>query len=53
MAAFTRIIQIITQFGQRAINWVYANRDQILNWINAGQAIDWIVRKVKDALGIK
>jgi hypothetical protein len=53
MGAFARILQLVAKYGSRAINWVNANKDRILNWINAGQAVDWIVQKVKDALGIK
>ncbi|MEN0134168.1 MAG: aureocin A53 family class IId bacteriocin [Rhodococcus sp. (in: high G+C Gram-positive bacteria)] len=53
MAAFARVLQLVAKYGQRAVDWVWANKQRILDWINAGQAIDWIVAQVKKALGIK
>jgi hypothetical protein len=52
MAVFARILQLLVKYGSRAVEWAQAHVQQILNWINAGQAIDWIVAKIKQTLGI-
>ncbi|MBF4606609.1 aureocin-like type II bacteriocin [Curtobacterium sp. PhB142] len=53
MAVFARILQLLAKYGARAVNWAKANIQRVLNWINAGQAIDWIVSKIKQILGIR
>lgn len=53
MAVFARILQLLAKYGARAVEWAKAHVQQILNWINAGQAIDWIVAKIKQILGIR
>lgn len=47
------ILQLIAKYGKRAIDWCWANKDRILNWIRNGMAIDWIINKIKEILGIR
>ncbi|WP_216389689.1 aureocin A53 family class IId bacteriocin [Arcanobacterium phocae] len=51
MAVFFRILQIVARYGRSAVSWVWAHKGQILDWINAGQAVEWIVQKVRSAVG--
>ncbi len=53
MAVFARILQLLAKYGARAVEWAKAHVQQVLNWINIGQAIDWIIAKIKQILGIK
>jgi len=53
MAVFARILQLLARYGARAVAWAKAHIQQVLNWINIGQAIDWIVSKIKQILGIR
>lgn len=53
MTIFLRILQLIAKYGKRAIDWCWANKDRILNWIRNGMALDWIINKIKEILGIR
>jgi len=53
MAVFARILQLLAKYGARAVEWAKANVQTILNWINIGQSIDWIISKIKQILGIR
>ena len=53
MAVFARILQLLAKYGGRAVDWAKAHVQQVLTWINIGQAVDWIVQKIKQILGIK
>lgn len=52
MSAFFKVIQALGRYGKRAVDWAWANKQRILDWINAGQAVDWIVEKIKGILGL-
>lgn len=46
-----RIIKAVTKYGAKAIKWVKNNWDTISRWLDIGMYIDWIVEKVKKAIG--
>lgn len=53
MGTFLKIVQIISKYGSKAAKWCWDHKDQILNWINIGQGIEWIVNQIKHILHIK
>lgn len=53
MAGFLRVVQLLAKYGSRAVQWAWANKGRILDWLNAGAAVEWVVNKIKQILGIK
>lgn len=47
-----KVIQALGKYGKKAIDWAWAHKGQILNWLNAGQTVEWIVNKIKGILGL-
>jgi hypothetical protein len=47
VAAFLRIVQIMSKYGPRATKWCWDNKGTILKWINAGMGIEWIVNQIR------
>ncbi len=50
---FIKLLQLLAKYGKRAVDWAWANKDLIFKWIGQGAAIDWIINKIKQILGIK
>ncbi|MFV0451794.1 MAG: aureocin A53 family class IId bacteriocin [Propioniciclava sp.] len=50
---WSAILRIIARYGKRAYNWVIANRSRIMRWIRDGLALDVIIARIKQVLGIK
>lgn len=53
MGTFLKIVKILSKYGSKAVNWCWSHKEQILNWINIGQGIEWIVNKIKSLLHIR
>ena len=47
------IIKAVTKYGPKAVKWVKNNWSKIQKWSDIGMYIEWIVEKVKEAVGIK
>ena len=52
MSIFLRIVGILANYGKRAVDWAWRNKDLILNWIRDGLAIDAIISRIRQLLGI-
>lgn len=52
MSAVAKIISIVGRYGSKAVHWCKNNVGTILNWINAGQTIEWIVNKIRRIVGV-
>jgi hypothetical protein len=46
------VLRAALRYGARAVKWVKDNASKILEWINIGQSVEWIISKMKEALGI-
>ncbi|EPI03839.1 hypothetical protein D920_00273 [Enterococcus faecalis 13-SD-W-01] len=46
-----KIIAAVAKYGIKAVNWVKNNWSTIAHWLDIGMYIDWIVEKVKEAVG--
>ncbi|MDQ0028963.1 aureocin A53 family class IId bacteriocin [Arthrobacter bambusae] len=51
-AIILAVIRAVAHLGSRAVNWVTANWRTILDWLNAGRTIDWVVRRIRDIIGL-
>ncbi|MCM0583458.1 aureocin A53 family class IId bacteriocin [Weissella diestrammenae] len=47
------ILDALAAAGSTVLNWGKNNIGTIIKWLNAGQAIDWIINKIKQILHIK
>jgi hypothetical protein len=50
---FLRILAALAKYGKKVIDWCWANKDRIFKWIGQGAAVDWIINKIKELLGVK
>lgn len=48
---FYEILRLVAKYGQRAVNWCWANRSTIWYWLNRGSSVLWIVEQVRQAVG--
>ncbi|RRD47334.1 aureocin A53 family class IId bacteriocin [Tessaracoccus sp. OH4464_COT-324] len=53
LSIFAQVLRVIARYGANAVKWVYANRVRVMGWIRDGLAVDAIVSRIKQALGIK
>ncbi len=53
MGVFLKILAALAKYGKKVVDWCWANKDRIFKWIGQGAAIDWIINKIKDLLGLK
>jgi hypothetical protein len=51
-STFYRILKIIAKYGKRAVDWCWANRQRIFDWIARGYTVDQIVQFILRALGL-
>ena len=49
---FLRIVALIAKYGKRAVDWCWANRNRIYDWIRNGMAVDWIINRILEILGL-
>lgn len=47
---FLRIVALIAKYGKRAVDWCWANRNRIYDWIRNGMAVDWIINRILEIL---
>nr|WP_273194768.1 aureocin A53 family class IId bacteriocin [Bifidobacterium tibiigranuli] len=52
MGAFLRVVQIMGRYGTRVVQWCWAHKNEILNLIGIGQAVDQIVQWIRRRLGL-
>lgn len=50
---FLRIVALIAKYGKRAVDWCWANRNRIYDWIRNGMAVDWIINRILEILGLR
>lgn len=51
-SAFYQLLRTIAQYGSRAVNWCWNNRQRIFDWFARGFTVDQVVQMVLRALGI-
>lgn len=47
MGAFLKFVSWLATKGQKYVKIAWAHKQDILNWLNAGQTFDWIYQKIK------
>lgn len=52
MAIFYRVLAAGAKYGTRFAKYCWANKGKILNWIERGFSVGWIVDQVRQALGL-
>lgn len=50
---FYRILALLAKYGKWVVDWAWRNRDLIFKWIGQGMAVEWIIQKIKEMLGIR
>lgn len=53
LSVFLQVVRLAARYGKRVVDWVTRNRDRIFQWIRDGLALDAIIARVKQILGIK
>lgn len=51
-AILLRVAQAAARYGQRVVDWVWANSSRIYQWIRDGLAVDAIINRVLEILGL-
>lgn len=51
MSSFFKVLKLVAKYGSKAVQWCRNHVGTVLDWINAGQAIEWIVNKVRRIVG--
>ncbi|MDR6939392.1 hypothetical protein J2S36_000935 [Arcanobacterium hippocoleae] len=53
MGAAFKVIQLLAKYGKTAVKWAWDHLATILDWLARGEAIEWIVEKIKGIVGAK
>ncbi|MGP5591191.1 aureocin A53 family class IId bacteriocin [Corynebacterium variabile] len=51
MAGFLKVVKAVAKYGSKAVKWCWDNKGKIMEWLNVGMAVDWIVEQVRKAVG--
>lgn len=49
---FMRVIRALAKYGKKAVQWAWDHKGQVMDWINVGQGVDWIVQKIRSIVGV-
>ncbi|WP_282005788.1 aureocin A53 family class IId bacteriocin [Propioniciclava sinopodophylli] len=52
MTIIYQLLRLGVKYGTRFVNWVNANRSRIMGWVRDGLALDAIIARIKQILGI-